>query len=240
MTGDQKTLEDMREVLLNSVAPVPLYAYLDPELGQEIKPLWITDLAEAAATLYVGYKLGQKIDEVGSALAYTIRRIGDVAASLSRVIDKLGEIIDAINRLLEALSRKIDDAFMRWHMSRIRAATVMIQQELQTIDRLPEADKGNAAHPIVAQCLAKLGDEHRNLFGAVVDYLGQEPPYPTPASMIACSPAIALWAQVYTIMERYKPIEYRSGTRSRTPSSRKASSRSLTTWQRIARTLRSN
>lgn len=205
-----KSIEDWRGEFLASAPGQPVYRYVDHQLGHVIRPFLILDWAEAAATLYVGYQLGQKIDQVGDALAYTIRAIGNIANSIAAIIGKLGEIIDAINEAIKVLSRKIDTAFMTEHMSKINTASDNIADVLARLNRLQPADNV-ITNPYVADLIRTLQQEATTLQYAINGFAAHDGSPPTIASFISCASPIALYAQAYTYIERYKPVAARVG-----------------------------
>jgi hypothetical protein len=202
------SIEDLQSEILKSIQPQPLYAYIEPCLGTPVKPLFITDVASAIATLYVGYQLGQKIDEVGTALAYTIHAIGDVAKGLANILNRIAEVIDAINQAIKILSRKIDSAFMTEHMSRMNTASLNIQDILLRLSTLPE-DQNTLANPFVVNQVAQLQQEASSLLYAINGFAAHDGSPPTVASFVNCAPAIALYSQTYTYIERYNISQLR-------------------------------
>jgi hypothetical protein len=211
VTAAEQELNDLKSRIESEVqarlSARRLYEWVDPSLGELVKSRYITEIATAISTLYVGYKLGEKIDEVGKALAYTITAIGNVANAIADVITKLGQIIDAINKLLEALSKKIDAALMQSHFNEIRSASNRILDITDRLTRLPP----EMTDPFVKQALDELRAEESALYKGIIKYLNQSPDGPSPDAIIACSPSVALWAQSYTMIERYWPIQYRRG-----------------------------
>ncbi len=198
----QGNIESIAASIFNEISPPrPLYLMIDPDLGREVASRWMVELAQAVATLYVGYKLGSQIEDVGQALVRTLDAIADVAKSIARVIEKLGEIIDAINRLLEALSKKIDSAFMTMHLNKMKAKNLTMTDILTKLKALPH----DATDSRVSVLLVRLQSQQDELFDAIIQYQNQEDGRPSPAAFIGCAPAMALWAQSYTVIERYKP-----------------------------------
>ncbi|MEJ0088447.1 MAG: hypothetical protein WDM80_01605 [Limisphaerales bacterium] len=221
-TGRNKTgasyvsIEEKRDSILATVSKRAPVSELQPVWTTPVHSFWILELAEAISTLFVGYQVGSKTDEIGSALAYAITGIGDIAKAVAKVIDRLGDIVDAINRLLEVLSRKIDGNFMRLHMSKMESASLIIQEILFRLDKLPKPNLDDPnhpepTHPEVQYQLQRMQSQVDNLFESIIAYLRQEGGLPSPAAIIACSSTIAFWAQSYTAIERYRPLPYRVG-----------------------------
>ncbi|MBW0148803.1 hypothetical protein [Marinobacter arenosus] len=200
------TIDEIRNgIILRTQSRTALYQYVDPGLADEIETLFIGEVANAIATLYVGYKLGDEIEDVGSAIARTIDAVGDIARSIAKVIDKLADIIDAIDKAIEAISRHIDSAFMNQHISDMKSRSLLLQDIIVRLDSLPP----ESSDPRVAQLLARLQLNTDELYTAIIRYTNQEPIGPSPATFIGCAPAIAMWVQTYTLLERYKKAEDR-------------------------------
>lgn len=203
---DVQSIDSIRQqIVVELKKNIPAYEYIDSSLGAEVEPFWIGEVANAIATLYVGYKLGNQIEDIGQALARTIDAVGDIARSVASLIDRIGDIIDEIRKALEAINRKIDSAFMQSHMSDMKASSLLIQDVVKRLQRLPN----DASDPRVASYLLRLQNQSDELFSAIIRYTNQEQGRPSPAALIGCCPAVAMWSQSYTILERYKPIAER-------------------------------
>ena len=177
--------------------------------GDDVQTAWLAEFSQAAATLYVGYKLGEQITEVGKALVDTIRAIGKIAEGIANILDRLAQVIDAINRAVELINRKIDAAFMAMHIADMRTASDEILDTLRKLDKF--GDDNVITNPDVRDLVLYLRERNFNLVQAIRRFLGQDGRPYTIASFINCSPSIALWAQSYTYVERYQPVERREG-----------------------------
>lgn len=165
-------------------------------------PVIITAVADAIATLYVGYKVGNRVDDVADGIVRVLDAVAEVARSVAELNRRMASVIAAIERAVEILSRKFDSALMQREVSAANAAIARIRSRLLKMKELKPTDTR------YARLVEELRAEERALFESVIGFVGQEQPAPSIGSLITCAPAVAAWSQIKTQLER---IDYPRG-----------------------------
>jgi len=199
--GDDRTdWESISEQIMAELSPsvVPGYA-APPQVSPTVAPVLIGAVADAIATLYLAYKVGNRIDDIADGIVNVLSAVADVAKAVANLTNKLADVMDAIERAVAVLSRKVDTALMQQDVSDANAALARIQTRVSALQKLPP----DLNEPVVAQLLDELRGEESKLYYSIIRFMGQESPVPSQASLITCAAPIGAWAQVYTLLQRY-------------------------------------
>lgn len=170
--------------------------------GEKINPVIIGAIADAIATVYIGYKVGQQIDKVGDGVKQVLYSIAQVLDSVSKVIDKANDIIGELHAMVAILGRKFDESIMRSHIN-LAAATV--NQAMTTAEQLQMSiEKHNIDSDVVETLVQKMDNQQSIIYTSIYQYINQETDGPSYNSLITCAPFIATWAQLYTQVQRHR------------------------------------
>lgn len=210
MTEFERDRDEYKERLLRDVSPIAIQRFFGVNLPNEVDPFWIGEVANALATLYVGYKVGSGIETIANSLAKVLESLSAVLNGIAGILSRIDQILDAIERAVEAISREVNRVAMSVEVGKLRSAVIDCQNHVSTLSKLPP----DFSDPLVLHTLTKLETRTSQISDALFTFISIETnSYQRPMSIVSvlnCSYAIAVWARTYDLAQRYYPEDIRN------------------------------
>lgn len=193
---------DVANKYLAKIEKYPVYLAINEDLGEQIHPLWLDEIALAVAQIYVGYRLGEQIVEVGQAVKQVLVSLANLIDEVTQIFKRLDKILEAIQRAIEIIGQQIERSAIKTAMGRAKGYAILTCDECGKINKL--FDEGYSINdPKVQKSIDNMEHYNKEMFIELYSIINRGLTDLTPADFIVIAPLMRTWASNYGVLNNY-------------------------------------